>query len=340
LTNLELGKRNKMPRKQSAIAANDDRLKLIEALKFAAIAGKDDNEKNQFVSISDNWLSAENDTFSLGINVDVDLELCPHSEMFKAALQQCGQQFQLTQLDHAVSLKSGNFRAAVPAIDRALLSPFAPDLAVATINDKLREGFAACLRVIPRKDDTRIYTKGAMLTANTISATNGGIAVEFWHGIDLPGPLLIPRKTIETIVKLGKPLAQLGFSDSSVTFYFDDLSFIKTRLLVGDFPNMQHLFTHNQFISIWKGFYDGLSAINAFVVDDVIHFHSGHIASHSSLELGASYKVDYLPPGYVFSAAYWRAIEPLARQIALAPVGQPFGFMGYNVRGLIIGRTA
>lgn len=325
------------------VAANDDRLKLIEALKFAAIAGKDDNdEKNQYVAISDNWLSVENDTFTLGINVDVNLELCPHSEMFKAALQQCGQQFQLTQLDAAISLKSGNFRAAVPAIDRALLAPFAPDPAVATINDKLRDGFAACLRVIPRKDDTRIYTKGAMLKANTIIATNGGIALEFWHGIDLPGPLLIPRKTIETIIKIGKPLSQFGFSDSSVTFYFNDLSFIKTRLLTGEFPNMQPSFENvaGKFVPTWKGFYEGLSAINAFVKDDVIHFHSNCLASHSSLELGANYRVETLPPSYVFSAAYWRAIEPLAQQICMAPVGKPFAFLGENVRGLIIGRSA
>lgn len=333
-----------MSRKPKIIAANDDRLKLIEALKFAAIAGKDDNdEKTNFVAISDNWLSVENDTFALGINVDVDLELCPHSEMFKAALQQCGQQFQLTQLDAAVSLKSGNFRAAVPAIDRALLAPFAPDPVCAVINDNLRDGIAACLRVIPRKNDNRVYTQGSMLKANTISATNGGIAVEYWHGIDLPGPLLIPRKTMETIIKIGKPLAQFGFSNTSITFYFDDLSFIKTRLLVGDFPNMQPLFDKqlgNRLFNIWLGFYEGLSAINAFVQNDVVHFHRDYIASHSSLELGANYRVEGLPQSYVFSAAYWRAIEPLAREISLAPVGQPFGFRGNCVRGLLIGRTA
>lgn len=333
-----------MSRKPKAIEANDDRLKLIEALKFASIAnGKDDEEKNQYVAISDNWLSVENETFALGINVDVDLELCPHSELFKAALQQCGQQFQLTQLDNAVSLKSGNFRAAVPAIDRALLGVFNPDPACATINDKLREGIAACLRVVPKKNDGRIYTQGALLQANTIAATNGIIAIEFWHGIDLPGPLLIPRKTLETINKLGKPLTQFGFSDTSVTLYFDDLSFIKTRLLVGDFPlqGLQTLFakTTGNFISIWKGFYNGLGAINTFVKDDVIWFHADCLATHSNLELGANYRIEGLPPGYVFSSSYWRAIEPLANTISLAPVGQPFGFMGDNVRGLIIGRT-
>lgn len=330
-----------MAKRAKPIAANDDRLKLIEALKFAAIAAKDNDGNANFVSFSDHWLSAENDTFSVGINVDVELELCPHSEQFQAALQQCGQQFQLTQLDMgSVSIRSGNFRATVPARLQDLMSPFNPDPPVALINDRLREGFAACLRIMTKGE--RICHNSLLLRANNIVATNYHAAIEYWHGIDLPGPLNIPKKTAETIIKIGKPLAQLGFSSQSVTFYFNDASFIKTRLIAGEWPDIDLLLAKpvGPFVDIWRGFYDGLKAIDAFIQGDCIFFHADYIASHQTLEIGANFRVDGLPPSRVFTASYWRAIEPFARAVYIAPEREPFAFIGDNVRGLIMGRTA
>lgn len=323
--------------------ATDERLKLIEALKFAAIATKDDdkNYTHQFVAIQDHWLLADNGIFTLGINVDIALELCPQAEQFRAALQQCGQQFQLTQLDkNSVSIRSGNFRALVPALDNGALSILPPDAPCALINNHLADAFKSCLTVMSKGD--RIYNTSVLLRANSMTATNGGLAIEYWHGIDLPGPLNIPKRSVETIVKLGKPLAKFGFSANSVTFYFEDNSWLRTRLIEGEWPDVGRLFDKISIAPkpIWPEFYVGLKAIGTFIQNDRIFFHDNYLASHQSLDLGANYCIPGLPGGYSFSAAYWRIMEPYIKALALTAPDAPVSFIGDNTRGLLMGKSS
>lgn len=329
-----------MARKPKApIAANDDRLKLLEALRFAAIAIDKKEDKFSYVCIRDGWLSADNETFSIGIQVDVALDLCPQADLFAAALNQCAEQFQLTQVDlHSVSIRSGKFNALVPVLVTDETGEFNPDEPCAFINDALKDAFAASLRCMGKGE--KIYHNAVLLRSNTTCATNAGIALEYWHGIDLPGPLNIPKKTAETIVKIDKPLAQFGFSADSVTFYFDDMSFIKTRLVQGEFPNLEKLFAANSgpLVPIWPEFFAGIKAVEKFVQNDVVHLHSEHIATHHTLALGASYKVPGLPSGYAFSAIYWKAIEPFVKAVRFATKNEPVVFAGDNARGLIIGK--
>jgi|SRR5665213_842652 len=329
-----------MPRKPKSVsAATDDRLKLIEALKFASIATKDSEGMQAFVSIKDNWLLAENETFTVGIPVDVAIELCPHAEQFQAALQQCGAQFQLTQVDtKALSIKSGNFRALVPAIDTPTLT-LAPDPPCAAINNALSEAFKSCIGFMSKGE--QVINTSVLLRSCTMTATNGAMLIEYWHGIDLPGPLNIPRKTVETVIKVGKPLAQFGFSLSTVTFYFDDGSFIKTRLNAGEYPNVEPLFRAvlGPFSLVWPEFFVALKAIAAFVQNDCVFFHDNFLASHQSLDLGANYRVEGLPGGHLFSAVYWRTLEPYVKAVCIADPSKPFAFMGDHARGLIIGKT-
>lgn len=332
-----------MARKPKAEAANDDRLKLLNALAFASIAiEKADEGKSSFVAFRDRWLTAENDTVTLGIPVDIDLELCPQADKFKAALQQCGQQFQLTQVDtRAVSLKSGNFRALVAALPIELAEPCQPDPPCAVLNESLNIAFEACSKAMSSKGD-KIYHKSVLLRAGSIIGTNGGIAIESWHGIDLPGPIGIPKKAVDTLLKVSKPLCQFGFSANSVTFYFDDGSFLKTRVMSDGWPDVDRLFyaANGPFQPIWPTFFVALKAIEAFVQNDSIFFHDGFLATHNSLELGASYRVDGLPGGYTFSAAYWRLLEPIADQIAMAGRRDaPSSFIGKNIRGLLMGKS-
>lgn len=329
-----------MARKTSKpIEAEGDRLKLIEALKFAAIAIDNQDDKT-FVAIRDNWLTAENETFGIGCPVPVALDLCPQADLFSAALRQCGQLFQLTQVSlNGVSIKSGNFRALVPAIERELLSSCVPDAPCAVIDDKLKDAFAATVKVTGKGE--RLINKCVLMRAGSMVGTNGGIALEYWHGIDLP-KLCIPKKTAETLAKITKPFAAFGLSDRSATFYFADSSFLKTRLIAGDYPDVDRLFNAPvaSHLPLWVDFYVALAAVNGFVQDDTVFFHGGCLGSHREIELGASYQVAGLPGGLGYSPTYWRIIEPYITHVqAQIRQGEPLSFYGPHVRGLIMGKN-
>ena len=332
-----------MARRARIVSANDDRAKLIDALRFASIATKDEDGKTSFVAIADGQLRAYNETFTIGAPVDVALDLCPQADKFAAAMQQCGGEFKLTQMDTSgVSIRSGAFRALVGAIPHDMLDPMQPDPPCAIIGEPLRDAITACLRVMTGKGD-RLINTALLLRANSMTATNGAVAIEYWHGIDLPGPMNIPKKTAETLAKhITKPFARFGFSPNSATFWFDDMSFLKTRLLAGEYPNVDRLFANvrSGFIPVWPMLFTGLKAIKSFVEDDRVFFHSGHVATHQSLDLGASYQVDGLPSHGCYNPALWWQIEPFVKQVALgATTSEPAAFVGDYVRGLLMGKT-
>lgn len=332
-----------MARKPKAVAsANDDREKLIAALDFVLLATKGNDEgKSAFVAFHNNCVTAENDTLTLGVAVDVGLELCPEAAKFRAALIQCESTFQLTQLDDsAVSIKSGAFRALIPAIAPGMIAQNVPDLPCALINNNIRNAFEACSKTMSKGE--RVFNKSVLLRSGSAVGTNGGILVEYWHGLDLPGVFGIPKKTVETILGTAKPLYSLGYSDRSITFYFEDGSFLKSRIMSEAWPDVDRLLnsfdtaTH----AIWPQFFAALKAVQAFVQNDTIHFHANHLGTAHTLELGASFQVPGLPDDRHFSATYWRILEPYIDHVKLGLTGSPTSFTGRNVRGLIMGKTA
>lgn len=327
--------------KATETAASDERGKLLDALRFASIA-IDKEGANSFVAFRNHWLTAENETFAIGCPVATDLEICPQADLFASALNQCGQNFQLTQVSmNGVSLKSGNFRALVPALPNDALSPVIPDAGQVGLTDTLKEAFAACYKMVGKKNDERIINKCVLMRSGSMLGTNGGIAIEYWHGHSLP-TLCIPIKTAETISKISKSLAGFGVSDRSATFYFDDGSFLKTRLIAGEYPNVDRLFDSQPitFVPIWPSLYAGISAIKGFCPDDTMYFDVARLGSHRNAELGASYSINGLPGNHCFSILYWLAIEPYATEVALADrPNSPHAFKGPNVRGLIMGKN-
>jgi len=326
-------------------AANDERLRLIDALKFAAAAIEktDVSGLSAFVTISNGIVTAQNDTFALGIKTVTDLDLCLHGEKLLAALNQCTANFQMVQISpQELSVKSGSFRAIVPVLPSDTVQPILPDAPVGALGKPVTDGLEICARLCVGKGD-RAFDQSVLFKDQTIVATNGGLAIEYWHGFGMPGGQAMPKKAVDCVIKLKKPVVSFGFSENSLTIFFDDESFIKTRLNVTPWPDTDGMFFKSTPsvapVPLWKGFADGLKALEKFIENDLIVFRPDMLATHTDLNhAAASYKVPGLPNGHKFSAAYWRIILPFAEQIFIAPVGSPWAFTSKNLRGLIIGK--
>lgn len=333
-----------MARSSKAKAEISNRSKLIEALSFVAVAdtGKD-VDKYAYVKIRNGFATALNDVFTIGAPVEVELDLCLHGEKLKAALEHCGPNFQLTQLDDvSVSVKSEKFRATIPAFSADTLPPGEPDDAIASINDNIKSAFTLCNPLISGKG-TRLLDDCMLLRAYTAVATNGHMAFEYFHGIDLPPNLLIPKLTVTVISKMKKPLTHFGYApNKSVTFWFEDGSFIKTKLCDGEYPDVDKLyqqFNGHPFYPLPENFFEGLDAIDKFSENDSVYFQQGYVSTHRSLQIGANYRVDGLPPGFCFNAGFWKRVKEICGQVCFLPdIKAPVCFHGTNVRGLIMGK--
>jgi len=318
---------------------------LIEALSFVAAAdtGKD-IDKYAYVTMQDNTIVASNDVFAMGAHIDDDVRLCLHGAKLKAALENCGTNFQLTQLDaSSVSIKSGKFKATIPCIDPELLTKWQTDPVVAVISDTIKDCFALLHPLVSEKSD-RTIDHALHLRPFTGVGTNGGLLFEYYHGHDLPPGLLIPKQTAAVLAKLKPKLHGLGFSKHSATFWFDNNSYLRTKLIDGTYPDTDRLWygdyaSHAR--SLPTGFYQGLEAIEKFVDNDSVYFVApNYVSTHPSLNVGANYIMEEaLPAGLCYSMNYWKRTRDLVNHVIWPPDhSKPAQLFGANLRALILGK--
>lgn len=322
---------SKKPKKDSN-ASN-----LLEALKFISVAQHSEGDVNQtHCRIYDGTVTAFDGGLTVGHYIDESLQACPHTQTLIAALSKCEGSISITELDSGkLSVKSGKFRALVPCVPFSDLQALQPDKPIATLTDALKDALAAC---IPLADDkgAEPFLCGVMLQSQTCVSTNRFVMIEAWHGIDLPPDLLIPKASANAIAKSSKPLKAFGYSDNSVTFFFDDDSFIKTQLFNCNFPKYKVILdiaSNPQ--PLPEGFYESLDKVAPFSADNRVYFRNGFICSHPVNSEGASYEVAGLVNDVAYNPDYLNLIKPHCDVIDFRPTERMAVFFGKNVRGAI-----
>lgn len=315
---------------------------LLESLSFLSTITKDeDGVLESHVLLKNRIAIASNGKLSAGCPIEEDLFAAPNNKLMVEALKKCGHEFAITQLDEKLSIKSGKFKATIPCLDPTLIFSPTPDAPQAVIDDRFK---AALLSIESVKVDEfeRLVTYAFLMNGRSVIATDGKIIIEHWHGIELPVGPPIPKTLIPTITKNTKKLAQFGCSNSSVTFYFEDGSWVKSQLYAGEFPAMDHIINReaNPF-PVPADFFKGLEAVAPFSPNGNIYFDNGIMRSHNVDGVGANYEVEGLPKGPIYNAKYLSMIKDIAKQIDFVVPGPQNSnmlfFFGDSVRGVISG---
>lgn len=315
----------------------------VDALRFISAVTRDIGAPYEtHVVLTNNTATAFNGVLAAGIAIEDDIFACPNNKMIIEALSKCGEHLSITQLDNArLSIKSDKFKAIVPCIDPTLLQVAIPDAVQGVVDDRLKKAFEVC-GVIANENAQTIYGSSVLMQSGSLVATDGTIIFEYWHGIDLP-PLAIPKSLAQAIVKCSKKLVTFGFSNSSVTFYFEDGSWLRSQLYSESWPNTYEVLNIKS--DPWPvptDFFKALAAVAPFSQDGQVYFDSGVLRSHMADGIGASYEVNGLPKGPVHSIKQLNMIKPYAEKIdffAQGPRSTCLVFFGQNLRGIIAGRS-
>jgi hypothetical protein len=319
-----------------------DRTKLLAALRFASLPAEKEGAST-YVTVSKGYMIGQNDTFSVGTPIDVAMEdVCPQHELFKAALTACKDNFTLTQQNPtAIQISSGGFKAVVPTMLKLDANWIDPDPLAGILPD-IRPAFRMLAAIPePRKND-RVHNNSLLLRPNSLVGTNGSLLVEYWHGTDLPQACPVPLPSAVAIGKFPSKLCGFGWTNFSLTFWFEDGTFLKTRLMSDVYPSIDRVLQHAadpiRSVPIWKEFDAAMVAIEKFVTEDTLFFHPDLVATSGDPERGASYKVPGLPGGHKFTASYWRVMLEWVERVSLG-AGVPSLFLGGNFRGVMAGRV-
>ena len=311
---------------------------LLDPLQFIAAAQHEDGAPYEsHCRIADGWVTATDGVLTIGHKFEGDLIARPHTLKMIAALKTCGPKLSITQLENdRLAIKSQNIKAIVPCLPEDETSFVVnPDPNIATINDCLKESFRTVAPFAKDNGDCPL-TSSVIARANTCIGTNKHVIVESWHGIDLP-VMLIPKRSVQAILKVSKPLTGFGFSGGSATFYFEDESWIRTQLYCEDLPNIDKILNGQCLPTpVPENFFEALEAIEPFSETDTVYITENKFSTHpTGSDDGAEYVVEGVDTEAIFGIKNLRSIENLVESIDIKTNSERAFFFGGSSRGVI-----
>ncbi len=325
-----------MSRKPSKLKTSNP---FLEAIQFVGTALKEAGQPFEtHIYLNNNWAIANNGVLAVGCPISWPSLATPNFFMFANALAKCGQNWELKRTDTGLDISAGKFRAIVPCCDPVLITLPTVDQPIAVITNAFRDALST-VTMLANDNAQSVIEASILMNGQTIVGTDRTIIIEAFHGCDLPPGLALPKAFAVALGKIGKNLKSFGFSDNSITIYFEDDSFIKTQLYNSDWPDVNQILNRGSNpLPVPKGLWDGLAAVMPFSPDNLVHFNSGSIHSHSSFETGASYDVAELPKGPIFNIKYLKIMEGLATSIDFF-AGNATMWFGELVRGAVANRV-
>lgn len=321
------------PRKQKETSS------LLKALNFIAKIQKDiGTEIQTHCKISNNYITACDGVITAGHKIEEDLCVSPHTLTLLNALSKCGQNLSMTQLENnKLAVKSGKFTALVPCIP-IYSYVNTPDNPCASISDVFIQALGEVSH-LAQEQAQKVVLASVLMRSGSVMATNGVVALEYWHGIDVP-TCALPKVFVTALCSVDKKVTSFGYSGSSITFWFEDESWIKTQLYAEEWPNLdQVLIASGEVKPLPKGFYEALRNVEDFSdggsEKGTVWFDELGMNSHQTKENGATYEIKDLPAGLAFRIKYLKQIEKACKSISYNKV--TMWFFGDSVRGAIMG---
>lgn len=324
---------------------------LLEALTFVEIGTNDFEDYQKFVRLSGNMAVTFNGQIAAGHPIAEELTLCPQLDKMKTALARCGKSLVISETPgNQVSVKGDKLRALVPCLSNELLPPVAPDMPYDIPCEILKEAFKVCGELASEAGEKAIYAS-LLLEANTCTGTNGAAILQFWHGIDLPPAMVLPKSFTAAIAKQSKPITGFGFSWSptgivgSVTFWFEGGAWIKTQCYSDRWPSLTDVLDRPSHpVKTFGGLFEAVEAVSHFNDQGLITFGQDKVMSHESDAVGAQYDVKGVQAGKTFNGKLMKQVAPFAETIDMTTYDDRAYFFGGEasnpIRGAIMGIRA
>lgn len=293
--------------------------------------------------IGGNWIVAFDGVLEIGFPVEIDLQACPQTGLFKEAMARRGKDLSITTLPSgALSIVSGKMRAVVPCMAPAEYPLLAPDPATVAVDDTLKTALAGVGSLV---SDTAQFVVAAsvMLKPGSVVATNRFVILEYWHGFQVPEAQL-PKSAVNAVIKTPHKLTGFGASDNSATFWLDNGGFIRTQLYADEYPPTDRLFAKlSEGVDPWpapKGMFEAVENVLPFTDENNVIYLLGDRVTTSLFDgVGAEYEVKGLPENWKFNGQYLMVIKDVAQNVAFIEDGLTLYFTGKNgdlmVRGAV-----
>lgn len=314
---------------------------IIAALEFAAKVQEKESDiaYETHCIINNGWIVATNGQQTIGGRCPQveKLSCCPRTLQLLQGLKSCGDHIAIKRLENSLHVVSGKFSLMVPCIRFEAIPIANVDSSQIDVNDKLLEGIELCSRMFCNEDEqaAMFFTSHSVLAMWKKSAF-----LEHYHGLQLPisSPLIVPRAAVDVLLRCKKRIKTLGVSDRSVTFYFEDETFLQTLLYdpsaYWSLDQLYALFQSNKPEQLLpQDFFEVLEKVSAFSKGEFVYFQEGTMTSERHKEHGCSYEMSCAFDRVAYNYGMLIKFKGLARSIIETNYG--FCFVNGIVRGAI-----
>ena len=333
-----------MPPKPRTQKAEPVKSGLLAALDFVScVSDRVGAPYETHVGLRNKWAVAFNGIVAAGSPIPEDIYAYPHTLLLLEALSKCEESYSLTQLNGSLSIKAGKFKATIPTLDPLLMHEAEPDPQIVGITNKFKEAVDA-VGVLASENAQHVLTASVLMNGASVISTNRVMLLEYWHGLDLPPNVPLPKEFVKALTKQKKNLTGFGFSKSSATFYFEDGCWLRTQLYADEWPDVSRIL--NREANLWSidpNFFKALDSVAAFSEDGNVYSRLNLLCSHADEGKGATYECSGIPAGFVYPIKQLMIMKPYVKSIdymcnGIADSTYCLYFSGDECRGVISGR--
>jgi len=333
-----------MARKPNISKAEPIKSGLLQALEFVScVSDKLGAPHETHVGLRNKWAIAFNGIVAAGSPIPEDIYAYPHTLLLLEALSKCDENYSITQLAGSLSIKAGKFKAEIPCLDPVLMPEAFPDPQIVGITNKFKEAVDA-VGVLASENAQHVLTASVLMNGSTVISTNRVMLLEYWHGLDLPPNVPLPKEFVKALTKQKKNLTGFGFSKSSATFWFEDGCWMRTQLYADEWPDVSRIL--NRDANLWSidpNFFKALDSVAPFSDDGNVYSRLNLLCSHADEGKGATYECSGIPAGFVYPIKQLMIMKPYVKNIdymanGLHDSSYCLYFVGDTMRGVISGR--
>lgn len=319
---------------------------MIDALSFVrgVISQRGDIPELTHFCISGGRITGYNGFVTLSSPIALDIEVNPHAATFARAVQRCEGATALRMTPAGrLAIETATLRVYINCVE-----DFSAALTRTPAECVAQPGlFEALKRAFPfiAEDASRPWAQSALVADGCVTATNNVTVAQIWTGHSLPR-ICIPRTLIAEMVRIGIEPVGYAADANSITLLYPDDRWIRAALVEDKWPydKLNALLDYADAPQrvIPEDFFAALHRLEPFIEGKAapVYFTGDGLATSETPEIGAAAPVADLIVGPIFNLKQLQLLEGVATTIDFTAHPGPCLFMGDNLRGAIIGRTA
>lgn len=289
---------------------------LIEALNFIKPIQKNKGAiEQQYAMAAYGWLAATNNGITIGCKIEENLNTFLHTNNFLKAMKECKEEFSITHINaQSLAVNCGDFKGVIECLPLDTFTIAPPNPGTLPVNEELKHAIQNALVFCPPKAPNDFI----LINPLSVVGNNGIGLIETKHLNEIPESFIISYEAAKLVSKVKHNLKAIGYNETSITFHFENDSFIQTELENEIYPEYNQLFTIGNCainVKLPENFQKAVKAMTSLTQDENIFFKDGRLATSENEEHESLFKIEGIPEGYGFNAKELAKIAILLKDV-------------------------